>query len=132
MCVCSLILLQGGEQEAIMAARPRIRGGMELRVCVAGRLSARTLIEFVSGDHVDKLRLQHVTAIALSLWLGFLACVLGCVQPVLASASSTQTAISQLKAAANEGDGDQMAGAGPCCHHSRGASDKKQRATTVS
>lgn len=51
---------------------------------------------------MDRLRLKHLTAVALSLWLGFLACVLGCGQAVSEAAASTRAQISQLKAAATK------------------------------
>jgi hypothetical protein len=72
-------------------------------------------------------------AIALSLWLGFLACILGCAQPVSASALSTPARISERKTVTNELHNDWMADTGPCCHHSRKRSEKHQQdATTVS
>ena len=70
--------------------------------------------------------LRPVTATALALWLGFLACVLGCAQPVLILTPS-HTRISEPRAAANEDDDDKMVDAGPCCHHHRGASDKNNQ-----
>ena len=81
------------------------------------------------GMHMDRLLLKHVTAVALSLWLGFLACVLGCVQPVSEAAASTRAQISQLKAAANEDDQDRMTDVGSCCHHSGKTPEKNRRGT---
>ena len=77
-------------------------------------------------------RLQPLAAIALSLWLGFLACVLGCTQPVLPFSPSTYIHISDRKTVANETSSGKMADAGPCCH-SRGTSEKnKQSVSTIS
>jgi len=70
--------------------------------------------------------LRPVTAALLAFWPGFLACVLGCAQPVLASTPSG-TQIAEASAA------DKMADAGPCCHHHQGTSDKnKQGLQTIS
>jgi hypothetical protein len=75
---------------------------------------------------------RPVTATLLAFWLGFLACVLGCAQPVLASTPSGPQ-ISEARAAATEADSDKMADAGPCCHHHQGTSDKnKQGLQTIS
>ena len=75
--------------------------------------------------------LRPVTATALALWLGFLACVLGCAQPVLAS-TPERIPISQPRAAASEAD-SKMGDAGPCCHHHHGTSDEnKQGLQTLS
>jgi hypothetical protein len=79
---------------------------------------------------MDRLRLKHVTAIALSLWLGFLACVLGCAQPLSATAQSTHRQIFQLKAAANEDAHDRMADVGSCCHHGGKTPEKNRQGTT--
>jgi hypothetical protein len=73
------------------------------------------------------IALRPLTAAALALWLGFLACVLGCAQPLLASTPS-HTQISEPTAAANEGDTSKMVDAGPCCHHHHGPSDKNNQA----
>jgi len=78
---------------------------------------------------MGRLRLKQVTAIALSLWLGCLACLLGCVQPVSASTPPTQR-ISELKA--NENDNDRMANSAPCCHHSGKTSEKNKQGSTNS
>jgi len=76
--------------------------------------------------------LRPVTATVLAFWLGFLACVLGCAQPVLASTSSANQ-ISDPGAVANEGDSGKMVDAGPCCHHRHGTSDNnKQGLQTIS
>jgi hypothetical protein len=82
---------------------------------------------------LNALRLRSLTATGLSLWLGFLACVLGCTQPVRGAATSSHTGILALNTRANEDGNGKMADAGPCCHHGRGASEKsKQGAQTVS
>ena len=78
-----------------------------------------------------RLPLKQVTAIALSLWLGCLACVLGCAHPVSAFTPSTQRA-SELKATANEVDTDQVADSDPCCHHSSKTPGKNKQGDTNS
>jgi hypothetical protein len=65
--------------------------------------------------------LRHLTATVLALWLGFLACVLGCAQPVLASTPS-RIQIIESKTTANEVD-SKIGNAGSCCHHHHGTSD---------
>jgi hypothetical protein len=65
--------------------------------------------------------LRHLTATVLALWLGFLACLLGCAQPVLASTSS-RTEIFESRTTTNEAD-SKMGDAGSCCHHHHGTSD---------
>jgi hypothetical protein len=79
---------------------------------------------------MDRLRLKHVTAVALSLWLGFLACVLGCVQPVFAGSLSTRAQIIRVGAAADEDGHDRMADVGSCCHHSGKTPDKNRQGTS--
>jgi hypothetical protein len=75
--------------------------------------------------------LRSATATGLALWLGFLACVLGCAQPVLAS-TPTETQISQSRTAENKAD-SKMGDAGSCCHHHHGSSDEnKQGVQTIS
>ncbi len=75
--------------------------------------------------------LRPVTATVLALWLGFLACVLGCSRSVLASTPAS-IQISDSKAAGNEADGN-MGDAGSCCHHHHGTSDgTKQGVQTIS
>ena len=61
------------------------------------------------------LRLRSVTATALSLWLGVLACVLGCAKPSAAFPLVPETQVSVLKATPcpdRGGDPEE-----PCCHH---------------
>ena len=70
--------------------------------------------------------LRPVTATGIALWLGFLACVLGCAQPILASTPS-HTQISEPRVAAHEGDSGKVVDAGPCCHHHRRAPGKNDR-----
>lgn len=69
--------------------------------------------------------LRHLTATMLALWLGFLACLLGCAQPVLASGPS-RTQIVESKTTANHAD-SKMGDAGSCCHHHHGTSDGNKR-----
>jgi hypothetical protein len=70
--------------------------------------------------------LRPVIATVLALWLGFLACVLGCAPPVLASTSS-HTQVSEPRAAVSEGDSDKMVDDRPCCHHHHGASEQNNQ-----
>jgi hypothetical protein len=87
----------------------------------------------VGGTHVNALRLRSLAATVLSSWLGFLACVLGCAQPVSASAPSTVTQVLVGKTAPKQEADGKMAEAGPCCHHGHGASGKnKQGSPSVS
>jgi hypothetical protein len=86
----------------------------------------------LEGTCLGRLRLKQVTASALSLWLGFLACVLGCAQPVFASVQPTQPRTSELKAAASEDDNDRAAGGGSCCHHRGKTPDKNETGTSNS
>jgi hypothetical protein len=75
--------------------------------------------------------LRPVTTTVLAFWLGFLACLLGCAQPVLASTSS-RTQIFQSRTTANEAD-SKMGDSGTCCHHHHGTSDgNKQGLQTIS
>ena len=75
--------------------------------------------------------LRHLTATVLAFWLGFLACLLGCAQPVLASTPSNAE-IFGSRTIANEAD-SKMGDAGSCCHHHHGTSDgNKQSVQTIS
>jgi len=75
--------------------------------------------------------LRPLTATVLALWLGFMACLLGCAQPILASAPSGSQ-MSQSSSAANDAD-SKMGDVGPCCHHHHGTSDgNKQGVQTIS
>jgi hypothetical protein len=65
--------------------------------------------------------LRQLTATILASWLGFLACVLGCAQPILAFTPS-RTQIVESKTTANEAD-SKIGDAGSCCHHHHGNSD---------
>jgi hypothetical protein len=61
------------------------------------------------------LDLRSVTATALSLWLGILACVLGCAKPSAAFPLAPETQVSGLNAAPcpdSGGDAEE-----PCCRH---------------
>ena len=61
---------------------------------------------------MNAFRPQSLTATVLSLWLGFLACVLGCAHPV----SSTPRSASQVNASGVLcNDGDDADGDSPCC-----------------
>lgn len=72
--------------------------------------------------------LRPVTATALALWLGVLACVLGCSQAVLASTPS-RLQISESRAAVIHGDSGKLAGAAPCCHQHSGTSHRDKQGT---
>ena len=75
--------------------------------------------------------LRQLTATVLAFWLGFLACLLGCAPPVLASTPS-RTEIFESRTMANEAD-SKMDDAGSCCHHHHGTSDgNKQSVQTIS
>jgi hypothetical protein len=67
---------------------------------------------------------------ALSCWLGFLACVLGCALPMSATVLCERAQVSELDAAARH----ETAGADACCHHSRNSSgsSKETEHNTVS
>ena len=72
-------------------------------------------------------RLRPATATALSLWLGILACVLGCANVSTASASIPKTQVSGLNATQCP---DRDVDAGSCCrhgHHPAGGSDKDEQ-----
>jgi hypothetical protein len=69
--------------------------------------------------------LRPLTATVLAFWLGFLACLLGCASPVLASTPS-RTKIFKSRTPANEAD-RKMDDAGSCCPHHRGTSDGDKR-----
>jgi hypothetical protein len=71
------------------------------------------------------LGLRSVTATALSLWLGVLACALGCAKPSAASASAPEAEVSGLSAApCPDGGGD--AGQ-PCCRHGHDPADGSEK-----
>jgi hypothetical protein len=73
------------------------------------------------------LGLRSVTATALSLWLGVLACVLGCAKPSAAStsASALETQVSGLSAAPCP-DGGCDAGQ-PRCRHGHDPADGSEK-----
>jgi hypothetical protein len=76
---------------------------------------------------MNVLRLRSLTATALSLWLGLLACALGCAHPV---AASTPRSSSQAKANGTLcTGGDNADGESSCCtgHGSSRPSQKHHR-----
>jgi hypothetical protein len=78
---------------------------------------------------MNAFRPRSLTATVLSLWLGFLACALGCAHPV---AASTLRSSSQVKA--NEtlcSDGSSADGDSPCCA-GHGSSHSSQKHHNVS
>jgi len=85
-----------------------------------------------TGALMHPLRPRSLTATALSFWIGFLACVLGCAQPVLSSTKPAHAPLSEPQSAAR-GDANGTVGSeGPCCHHTRGSQKNKQPAQTIS
>jgi hypothetical protein len=78
---------------------------------------------------MNAFRSRSLIATVLSLWLGFLACALGCANPVSAS---TPRSSSQVKT--NEtlcSDGNDAAGDSPCCT-SHGSSRPSQKHHSIS
>jgi hypothetical protein len=67
------------------------------------------------------LGLRSVTATALSLWLGVLACVLGCAKVSAASPSAPETEASGLSAAPCPDRGGDAGD--PCCRHGHNPGD---------
>src|SRR5580692_2185650 len=67
------------------------------------------------------LSLRSVTATTLSLWLGILACVLGCAKPSAASPSAPETQVSGLNAAPCPDRGGDVGE--PCCRHGHNPGD---------
>ena len=67
------------------------------------------------------LGLRSVTATGLSLWIGVLACVLGCAKPSVASTSASETKASGFSAAPcpERGGEDEE----PCCRHGHNPAD---------
>src|ERR1700734_1378588 len=61
------------------------------------------------------LHLRSATATALSLWLGVLACVLGCAKVSAASPSALETRVSGISAAPCPDRGSDATE--PCCRH---------------
>src|SRR5215470_7036632 len=79
--------------------------------------SFRPVLPLVWASHLKFLR--SLTGTVLSIWLGFLACALGCVQPALAAEiCPTPQQISRSSHFAIPVDD----GAN-CCHHQRGSSN---------
>src|SRR5271169_538781 len=74
------------------------------------------------------LGLRSVTATALSLWLGVLACVLGCARPSAASPPAPETQVSGVNAAPCTDPSDDAGES--CCRHGHNpasGSGKSQR-----
>lgn len=69
--------------------------------------------------------LRPMTATALSLWPGILACVLGCANAKTASASAPETQVSGISAAPCSARDDGAAES--CCHNPAGGSEKHGR-----
>lgn len=89
-------------------------------------------VTIVIGMRMHLLRLRLLTATALSLWIGFLACVLGCAQPVLSSTKPAQIQLSEPESAAPADANGTVSTEGPCCHHSRETQKDKQHVQTIS
>jgi hypothetical protein len=106
----------------------RVHCGLRVAI-LSTKVRAPKLIQ--SWPALNNERAATFAASVLAIWLGFLACVLGCAQPVLASAPS-DTQISQSRAAVNEPD-SKMGDTGSCCHPHHGTSDgNKQGLQTIS
>jgi hypothetical protein len=65
--------------------------------------------------------LRPVAATALSLWLGILACVLGCAKLSAAAPSAPETQVTGLSAAPCPDRGGDTEG--PCCRHGHNPAD---------
>ena len=63
---------------------------------------------------------RSATATALTCWLGFLACVVGCARPMLAAAICSTRQRAALSASSPEPT-DEVSG---CCHHQRHSSNR--------
>jgi hypothetical protein len=70
-----------------------------------------------------RLRLKAFVASGLSLWLGALACLLGCAQPGLASARAIHHSQSSQCRAAETASDD-----GDCCHQGKNDPKRKDQA----
>jgi hypothetical protein len=101
------------------------------RLPIDGNRSARSCYNR-SRRLMHLLRPRPLTAAALSLWIGFLACVLGCAQPVLASPKPMHAQFSEPESAARGDAGGTISSEGLCCHHSRGSQKDKQPVQSVS
>jgi len=73
---------------------------------------------------MNVLSIRSGLAIALSCWLGFLACILGCAMPLPASTSSCEKKQIAAEATAAAEQVSDMA----CCHHNRGSSGSHRHA----
>jgi len=71
------------------------------------------------------LSLRSMTATALSLWLGILACVLGCAKPSAASPLAPETQVSGLGAAPCPDRGSDAEE--PCCRHGHNPADGSEK-----
>src|SRR5258708_3576757 len=71
------------------------------------------------------LGLRSLTATALSLWIGVLACVLGCAMPSAASPSAPETQGSGLSTAQCSDPGDDFGQ--PCCRHRHHPADSSEK-----
>jgi hypothetical protein len=72
---------------------------------------------------------RSMAAVALSLWMGALACLMGCALPV--SASSRQQATG-LQAKANCDANSNPGETEPCCHHGSSSSKKTKHDNRIS
>lgn len=73
---------------------------------------------------MNALKLKSLMAVGLSLWLGALACAIGCAQPMLAGPASHPQASSCKTGARSEAADDAS-----CCQHGKGSSEKERPAT---
>jgi hypothetical protein len=75
---------------------------------------------------MQQSKLQSTTAIFLSAWLGFLACLLGCARPAFASPAAPKCPISEATNDAREAPDS-------CCeHHKRPGAPEKNGAQPLS
>jgi hypothetical protein len=70
-----------------------------------------------------------MAAVALSLWMGVLACLMGCALPVSASSHQHNTG---LQSKANCDANSNLGETEPCCHHGSGSSKKTKHDSQIS
>ena len=70
--------------------------------------------KLVNSKGMVSLSLRSVTASALSLWLGLLACLLGCAKPAAAASTERRQSLESGMGVCPERDGD---AGDSCCRH---------------
>jgi hypothetical protein len=73
------------------------------------------------------LSLRSVMATTLSLWMGVLACVLGCAMPAAASSAATETQASGHSKALCAERGSDGGEPEPCCRHGHHPADGSEK-----